>query len=88
MSGKVYRGENGGEFQVIGPLAYMGKKDCKDVRCRRMGWSRDADGTLQLGECVGWHCSYCDEPCGSQGHGCDAARAVLGEARRIVEESA
>lgn len=75
------------DYQMIGPLAYQGKAGCKDVRCRRMV-ERHEDGTTTLGNCLGWHCSYCDAPCGSMGHGCDASKAVLGEARRIAEEGA
>lgn len=79
MSGKSYLGESGREFTVIGPLAYRGKKDCRNATCTRMfhdgGSSKD---------CIGWHCSYCDAPCSSQGHRCDASEAILGEARRLA----
>lgn len=71
------------DFKMIGPLAYGGKKDCESVMCRRSGGrGRLDDGTWDFGECVGWHCSYCDEPTSYQGHNCDAAEAILGEARR------
>ena len=68
------------QYRVIGPLAYAGKKDCTSGLCRSMpnpegGWT-----------CIGWHCSYCDEPTGSQGHRCDASEAILGEASRIASE--
>jgi hypothetical protein len=69
-------------FTLIGPLAYAGKEGCQSMVCRAMP---DGDGGYV---CVGWHCSYCDEPCSSQGHRCDAAVAVLGESRRAVEEAA
>jgi hypothetical protein len=68
----------------IGPLCYQGKPDCEDVRCRRMVY-RD-EPHVRPG-CMGYHCSYCDAPCSSQGHRCDAANAVLGEARRIADEA-
>lgn len=64
----------------VGPLAYAGKADCKSVRCTS---EPDGDGGWR---CVGWHCSYCDEPCSSQGHGCDAAEAVLDAARDALTE--
>lgn len=70
-----------GEFIYIGPLAYQGKEGCQSMRCTVMP---DGEGGWY---CVGYHCSYCDEPCSSQGHGCDAAEAVLGEARRIAKEN-
>lgn len=76
------------EFQIIGPLAYQGKEGCEDARCTRRGITRNDDGSFDIGECIGWHCSYCDEPCSSQGHRCDAAEAILGEARRIADETA
>lgn len=69
-------------WTLIGPLAYRGKKGCTSVTCTRL-W----DGEKMDVDCRGWHCSYCDEPCSSQGHRCDAAQAVLGEARRVAEES-
>lgn len=73
-------------FKLIGPLAYGGKADCDSVTCRRVGVYRREDGSWDLGECAGWHCSYCDAPTSYQGHNCDAAEAVLGEAKRIIEE--
>jgi hypothetical protein len=63
-------------YTIIGPLAYRGKKGCQSATCTR----RQGDD-----DCFGWHCSYCDEPCGSQGHRCDAAEAILGESRRLAE---
>jgi hypothetical protein len=67
-------------FVTVGPLAYRGKPDCDNVTCTRLigtdgKWSKD---------CMGWHCAYCDAPCSSQGHRCDASDAVLGEARRQI----
>lgn len=75
------------DFQIIGPLAYQGKEGCEDACCTRRGHFQREDGTWYMGECIGWHCSYCDEPCSSQGHRCDAAEAILGEARRIADET-
>lgn len=72
---------------LLGPVAYAGKEGCEDVRCRRMVERHD-DGTFTVGPCMGWHCSYCDQPCSSQGHRCDAAEAILGEARRIAAAAA
>lgn len=71
-----------GDWEVIGPLAYMGKEDCRDVRCRRL---LSSDGLLGEG-CLGWHCSYCDEPCGSQGHKCDVSTTLLQASQKINEE--
>ena len=68
------------QMRLIGPLAYQGKEGCQGATCRSM---LDGDGGSV---CVGWHCSYCDEPTSYQGHNCDAAEAVLGEAKRIVAE--
>jgi hypothetical protein len=71
------------EWTTIGPLAYCGKKGCTSVTCTRMF----IDGKISP-DCRGWHCSYCDAPCGSQGHRCPASEAILGEARRIADEQA
>lgn len=68
------------DFTILGPLAYAGKEDCQSGLCRSM---LDGNGGWK---CIGWHCAYCDEPCGSQGHRCEAADAVLGEARRVFDE--
>jgi hypothetical protein len=68
------------DFTLIGPVAYGGKEGCTNGRCRSM--PDGAGGWI----CVGWHCSYCDEPTSYQGHNCDAAEAILGEAKRIVAE--
>lgn len=69
-------------YRLIGPLAYMGKKGCTDMRCRRYF---GPDGMSD--DCIGWHCSYCDAACSSQGHRCDAAVTILGAAERIARES-
>ena len=69
------------DMQMLGPLAYRGKKNCDDVTCTRL-W---ADGKMSE-DCYGWHCPYCDAPCSMMGHRCDAANAVLDEARRIAED--
>jgi hypothetical protein len=66
-------------YTMIGPLAYRGKEGCESGTCTRRNVSGESS-------CYGWHCSYCDEPCGCQGHRCDASEAILGEARRAVEE--
>ncbi len=63
-------------YTVIGPLAYRGKDGCESAVCARMG--------AGSGPCYGWHCSYCDEPCSSQGHPCDASETYLAEARRAA----
>jgi hypothetical protein len=65
-------------YQIVGPLAYRGKEGCQSATCTRR---------VDIAEtCFGWHCSYCDQPCSSQGHRCDAAEAILGEARRVLDE--
>lgn len=43
-------------------LAYLGKTNCTDARCRRI----PAIG----GPCAGWHCITCHESTGDQGHDC------------------
>jgi hypothetical protein len=65
------------DYTLIGPLTYRGKVGCQNVTCTRHTDVKD--------RCYGWHCSYCDAPCSYQGHRCDAAEAVLGEARRASE---
>lgn len=65
--------------KIIGPLAYAGKPDCQSARCRR---EPNVEGGWR---CVGWHCSYCDQPCSSQGHRCDAADAILSAAETIID---
>jgi hypothetical protein len=67
------------DYILVGPVAYQGKPGCKNSRCTR-GYRPGYDG------CMGWHCSYCDEPCSSQGHKCDASEAILGESERIAKE--
>jgi hypothetical protein len=64
------------DLTMIGPLTYGGKEDCTSGRCRSM-----PDGTGGW-KCIGWHCVYCDEPTSYQGHNCDVAATLLGEARR------
>lgn len=71
------------DYTIIGPLCYRGKPDCMDVRCTRM---ISPDPPHITPGCMGWHCSYCDEPCGSQGHNCDAAKAILGAAEQVARE--
>ena len=66
-------------FKIIAPLAYMGKKDCTDPHCRRMIGDGARPG------CLGWHCSYCDSPCGSQGHKCDVATTLIDAAKEAAE---
>ena len=75
-------------YTILGPVCYQGKKGCTSVTCTRMH-ERQPDGSYKMSpDCRGWHCSYCDAPCSSQGHGCDAANAILDAAREIAEESA
>jgi len=68
------------EFTVIGPLAYQGKRGCTSMICTRRFFR--TDGTF--GDCIGWHCSYCDEPCSSQGHRCDVGDTLLAESERLA----
>lgn len=70
-------------YQIIGPVAYMGKPDCEHSGCRRL-W--DEDGTTEPG-CMDYHCSYCDEPCSMMGHRCDASQAILGAAAEIAKDA-
>ena len=65
-------------YRLIAPLAYRGKPGCTSGVCTQMPGTGDS--------CYGWHCSYCDEPCGCQGHHCDAADAVVGKAHRHQEK--
>lgn len=48
-------------------LAYEGKQDCLDIRCRRIIYP---DPPHIRPGCMGWHCPRCDEPCSSMGHKC------------------
>ena len=64
---------------ILGPLAYQGKAGCVDMTCTRYFTGRN-----EITGCIGWHCSYCDKPCSSQGHRCDASQAILGEAKRLA----
>lgn len=58
--------------------------ECQDSRCTRVD-----------GKCVGMHCSYCGEPCSSQGHpkcydaAGDAAmaRALERAAREVIDNA-
>lgn len=75
-----------GDYIVIGPLCYQGKKDCDSSICTRSGYTQREDGTWDMGECRGHHCSYCDEPCSMMGHRCPASQAILGEAERVLRE--
>jgi hypothetical protein len=74
-------------YKIIGPVAYQGKEGCDNPRCTRAHYP-DESGYLvaDMSRCVGYHCVYCGEPCGSQGHKCPASEAILGEARRLIEE--
>lgn len=69
-------------WKVLAPLAYMGKEDCEDVRCRRR-WGPDGP----IPGCLGYHCSYCDEPCGPQGHNCDASKTLRDAVDEIAKEA-
>ena len=67
-SGDIVTGE-GGERWELGPLlAYQGGLGCTNRNCTRL-MRRGPDGMWD-GECVGWHCSRCNEPCSSLGHRC------------------
>lgn len=65
------------DYTSVVPLAYLSKLDCASVLCRRTSTNL----------CAGWHCSYCDAPCSSQGHKCEAAEALIGEAQRVDKET-
>lgn len=47
-------------------MAYEGKADCTDLRCRRM-IGPDPAHPYPPG-CMGWHCAVCDEPSSMYGH--------------------
>lgn len=47
------------------------RKNCVDPRCTRIGSVEKLnpnDPESLRGTCVGYHCHYCGEPCGSIGH--------------------
>lgn len=75
-----------GGYTIIGPLCYQGKVGCEHPMCRHLvvGW--EYGKPIFDSRCHGYHCSYCDEPCSSQGHRCDAANAILGAAEEIARE--
>lgn len=75
-----------GRYRIIAPLCYQGKEGCEDVRCTRAGFTWLDDGSVELGACIGYHCSYCDEPCSSQGHRCPASLAMIEAATKIADE--
>lgn len=66
----VWPGDKIGEFTVERLVAYQGKTDCTYMGCTRRGCRERADGTWDLGVCMGWHCALCDAPCSSMGHDC------------------
>ena len=67
-------------IEIVAPLAYRGKAGCQDVSCTRY-YGPDP----QPPACLGWHCAYCDAPCGSQGHGCDVAETLLAASLAIAK---
>lgn len=69
-------------YTIIAPLCYQGKEGCESVTCTHTGVRQREDGTWDLGRCIGYHCSYCDQPCGSQGHNCDVAKTLIAAATR------
>src|SRR5690606_34482676 len=72
-------------FEVVAPVAYGGKEGCENIMCRRQIIPKD-DGTVEWGPCIGWHCSYCDEPTSYQGHNCDAAKTLIEAAQSMHNE--
>jgi hypothetical protein len=72
-------------YVLIGPLCYQGKEGCESPLCTRFVERLDS-GSYEVGPCRGYHCSYCDEPCSSQGHRCDAANAILGAAEQALRD--
>lgn len=70
-------------LRIIGPVAYQGKPDCMDPRCTRMIYREEPH--VRPG-CIGYHCAYCDEPCSSQGHRCDASQTLLEASRKLLDE--
>ena len=51
-----------GRWKLGEHIATQGKEGCRDPRCRRNG---------ATGECMGWHCPKCGEPCSMMGHKCE-----------------
>ena len=63
---------NGAERAGLYPegvvLAYRGKAGCDSIFCEQR--ILVVDEVRDPGEdCLGWHCAFCDEPCGLWGHG-------------------
>jgi hypothetical protein len=70
------------KYRMIAPLAYGGKQGCESMTCRRMF---GPDGSMSP-DCIGWHCSYCDEPTGPQGHHCDVGDTLIAASTRLLSE--
>lgn len=70
--------------EVLGPLAYRGKKGCRSLICTRRSITAPIEDDP---ECYGWHCAYCDAPCGSQGHSnCEVGKTMLAESKKVLDE--
>lgn len=51
-------------------IAEKGRRECTSLSCTRRGFAVSEDGRtiLSIGECMGYHCSYCGKPCSMMGH--------------------
>lgn len=66
--GDIIEGDDGQRFEIERLVAYQGKPDCDSWACTRRGSRQREDGTWDMGECFGYHCSLCDEPTSMYGH--------------------
>ncbi len=57
-----------GRWKIGETVSVQGAEGCQDPRCSRIG-----------GQCVGYHCPYCGEPCSMMGHQCEARSRALAE---------
>jgi hypothetical protein len=64
-------------------LAYQGKKDCTDPRCRGLGGPEG-----RMPGCLGWHCPRCHAPVSMMGHTCSTNAAVPPTAEQAEKRNA
>lgn len=72
----IFPGDEIGGFTVQRLVAYQGNPDCQFGGCTRRGSHQREDGTWDMGDCYGWHCSLCDAPTSMMGHQCPRAGDV------------
>lgn len=65
-------GDRVGRFTVDRPVAYQGREGCTSSQCTRLGFRYDPERreVTDWGDCAGWHCAVCHEPCSMMGHDC------------------